>query len=82
MVMATQVVNEGSNMEVYEVGHKVKKEFNLIEAYDMTFEATVTKIMLLLSLYHNDYRRIREEFYRTVNFDILYTAKPKAPEES
>lgn len=82
VVMATQVVNEGSNMEVYEVGHKVKKEFNLIEAYDMTFEATVTKIMLLLSLYHSDYRRIREEFYRTVNFDILYTAKPKAPEES
>lgn len=82
VVMATQVVNEGSNMEVYEVGHKVKKEFNLIEAYDMTFEATVTKIMLLLSLYHNDYRRIRQEFYRTVNFDILYTAKPGAPEES
>ena len=74
VVMATQVVNEGSNMEVYEVGQKVKKEFNLIEAYDMTLEATVTKIMLLQKLWKNDYEKIREEFYRTINFDILYTA--------
>ena len=73
VVMATQVVNEGSNMEVYEVGQRVKKDFNLIEAYDMTFEATVTKIMLLLRLYQNDYAKIRRAFYTTVNFDILYT---------
>lgn len=77
VVMATQVVNEGSNMEVYEVGQRVKKDFNLIEAYDMTFEATVTKIMLLLRLYQNDYGAIRQAFYTTVNFDILYT-KQKA----
>lgn len=72
VVMATQVVNEGSDMEVYEVGQKVKKDFNLIEAYDMTFEATFTKIMQLLAKYGGDQRKIREEFYRTVNFDMLY----------
>ena len=40
VVIATQVVNEGSNMEVYEVGLKVKKDFNLIErclAYYITY---------------------------------------------
>ena len=30
VVMATQVANEGSNMEIYEVGQKVKEDFNLI----------------------------------------------------
>lgn len=73
VVMATQVANEGSNMEVYEVGQKVKKDFNLIEAYDMTLEATITKMMWLMTLPDMDYRKIREEFYRTVNYDILLT---------
>ncbi|MDO4265229.1 MAG: asparaginase [Eubacteriales bacterium] len=75
VVMATQVVNEGSNMEVYEVGQKVKKEFNLIEAYDMTFEATVTKTMFLMQACGGNAERFREAFYQTVNFDILYTRK-------
>ena len=74
VVIATQVVNEGSNMEVYEVGLKVKKDFNLIEAYDMTLEATVTKLMYLMKKYGKDYQAIREEFYKPINFDI---AKPE-----
>ncbi len=74
-VIATQVVNEGSNMEVYEVGQKVKKDFNLIETYDMTLEATITKLMFLMAKYPKDYRRIRKEFYKTVNYDILFPDK-------
>ena len=74
VVIATQVVNEGSNMEVYEVGCKVKKDFNLIEAYDMTLEATVTKMMYLMKKYGKDYHAIRQEFYQPVNNDI---AKPE-----
>lgn len=73
VVMATQVANEGSNMEVYEVGQKVKKDFNLIEAYDMTLEATITKMMWLMTLPDMDYKKIQEAFYRTVNHDILLT---------
>ncbi len=72
VVMATQVVNEGSNMEVYEVGQKVKQDFNLIEAYDMTLEATVTKLMYLMQIHGNDYDKIRKGFYETINFDMLY----------
>ena len=47
--MTTQVTNEGSNMSVYEVGKKIKREFGLLEAYDMTLEAAVTKIMWILT---------------------------------
>ena len=47
VVMTTQVANEGSNMTVYEVGKKVKQDFNMIEAYDMTLEAVITKLMWL-----------------------------------
>ena len=45
IVMTTQVVSEGSNMTVYEVGKKVKQDFDLLEAHDMTLEATITKTL-------------------------------------
>ena len=70
IVMATQVVNEGSNMEIYQVGQKVKKDFNLIEAYDMTLEATVTKMMVLLKRY-TSYSDLRRAFYTEIKYDIL-----------
>ena len=63
-----------SNMEVYEVGLKVKKDFNLIEAYDMTLEAVVTKLMYLMKKYGKDYSAIRNGFYHPINYDI---AKPE-----
>lgn len=72
VVMATQVTNEGSNMSVYEVGHSVKKELGLLEAYDMTLEATVTKLMWILGQ-TTDSKKIRELFYQTINRDILWT---------
>ena len=70
IVMATQVVNEGSNMEIYQVGQKIKKDFSLIEAYDMTLEATITKLMVLLKRY-TSYSDLRRSFYEEVNYDIL-----------
>ncbi len=71
IVIATQVVNEGSDMEIYQVGKKVKKDFKLLEAYDMTFEATVTKAMWLMAKYPGSYREIRSHFCETINHDIL-----------
>ena len=71
VVMTTQVTNEGSNMSVYEVGHSIKKEFGLLEAYDMTLEATVTKLMWILGQ-TEDQKKIRGMFYQTVNRDILW----------
>ncbi len=71
VVMATQVANEGSNMEVYEVGQKVKHDFHLLEAYDMTLEATVTKLMVLMAFCEGNYTAICDGFYKTINYDIL-----------
>lgn len=74
VVMTTQVTNEGSNMSVYEIGHSIKQEFGLLEAYDMTLEATVTKLMWILGQ-TKDPEKVREMFYRTVNRDMLFTSK-------
>ncbi len=71
IVMATQVVNEGSNMEIYQVGQRVKKDFQLMEAYDMTLEATLTKLMYLMARYKGQYDKIRRGFYQEINHDIL-----------
>ena len=70
-VITTQVLNEGSNMEVYEVGQRVKRDFDLLETYDMTFESAITKLMYLMARYPGDYRAIRKGFYETVHYDIL-----------
>ena len=76
VIMTTQVTNEGSNMSVYEIGKTIKKEFGLLEAYDMTLEATVTKLMWILGQTH-DPDMVREMLYSTINRDILYTTKWK-----
>ena len=71
VVVATQVTNEGSNMTVYEVGRNIKKELGLLEIYDMTLEAAVTKMMWILGRTKNP-KEIKELFYKTVNKDILW----------
>lgn len=71
VVMTTQVTNEGSNMSIYEVGKNIKREFGLLEAYDMTLEAAVTKLMWILGQTKNE-KEIRTLFYQTINRDILW----------
>lgn len=73
-VMTTQVANEGSNMTVYEVGRQVKQDFHMIEAYDMTLEATLTKLMWLRGMNYSS-KRLREAFYTEINRDILFRKK-------
>lgn len=48
VVITTQVPHEGSDMSVYRVGLKIKKKYELPEAYDMTTEAVVAKVMWAL----------------------------------
>lgn len=74
VVMTTQVTNEGSNMAIYEVGNVIKREHGLLEAYDMTLEATVTKLMWILGQ-TQDPQKINDLFYQTVNRDMLFTAE-------
>lgn len=61
-------------MSVYEVGKSVKNKFGLLETYDMTLEAAVTKLMWILSLTH-DRDEVRRLFYKPVNYDILYPVR-------
>lgn len=70
VIMTTQVTREGSNMSVYEVGQKIKTAFQLTESYDMTLEATITKLMWILGQTRS-LTKIQEMFYRTINHDIL-----------
>lgn len=70
VVMTTQVMYEGSDMAVYEVGHVAKERYGLIESYDMTLEATVTKLMWIMAQ-TRDPQKIKAIFYTTINHDIL-----------
>ena len=71
VVMTTQVTQEGSNMSVYEVGQKIKNAFGLIESYDMTLEATVTKLMWILGQ-TDDSAEIRRLFQTPVQKDQIF----------
>ena len=70
VVIATQVMLEGSDAEVYEVGFKAVNEYNVLQAYDMTVEAAAVKLMWILGM-TRDFARVRELFYRPVSHDIV-----------
>ncbi|WP_322174895.1 asparaginase [Acutalibacter caecimuris] len=71
VVLATQVPQEGSDLSVYQVGHRVKERYRLLEPYDMTLEATVTKLMWVLGQTHAP-DAVRELFYTPVNYDLVF----------
>lgn len=70
VVMTTQVPNEGSDMTVYNVGKGIKEKLGLIEAFDMTLEAVMPKLMWILAQ-TSDPAEIRHMFYGTIFYDIL-----------
>lgn len=70
VVMTTQVQNEGSNLAVYDVGYYLKHDLALLEAYDMTTEAVLAKLMWILGQ-TGEREKIRELFYKPVARDIL-----------
>ena len=71
IIMSTQVPNEGSDIAVYQVGHYLKENEYVLEAYDMTIESVVTKLMWILA-YTKDIKEIRKLFYTTISNDILF----------
>ena len=71
VVMTTQVPNEGSNLAVYHVGGRLKSALCLLEAYDMTTEAAVAKLMWIMGQ-TRDFDETERLFYRPVARDILY----------
>lgn len=71
VIMMTQVPYEGSDMNVYQVGCMIKEKYELIEAYNMTMEAVVTKLMWIFGQ-TKDASEIRNLFYKPVQFDIIF----------
>ena len=69
-VVCTQVMSEGSDMSVYRVGVRGKEEYGLMESYDMTPEAVVTKLMWASAVAKNR-SELEKLFYKTINNDIL-----------
>jgi L-asparaginase len=61
-------------MTVYEVGRQIKQDFHMIESYDMTLEATITKLMWLRGMNYS-HERLREAFYTEINKDMLFRKK-------
>ncbi|MBQ2445879.1 MAG: asparaginase [Oscillospiraceae bacterium] len=72
IVMTTQVQNEGSNLSTYDVGFHLKNTLQVLEAYDMTTEAVVAKLMWILGK-TSEPTEVRRLFYTPVSHDLLYS---------
>ena len=72
VVLTTQVQREGSDVAVYHVGHRLKNDLGVLEAYDMTCEAVVAKLMWILGR-TRDRAEVERLFYTPVARDILWT---------
>ena len=70
LVVTTQVEQEGSDMDVYQVGRGWKKRFDLIESYAMTYESILTKLMWVLAQ-TKDEEEIKRLFYTMINYDRI-----------
>ena len=73
IVMTTQVQNEGSDLAVYGTGSALARSPGIMEAYDMTTEAAVAKLMWLLPLAASP-ADIPRLFYTPVSKDLLSEA--------
>ena len=70
VVLATQVMLEGSDAEVYEVGFEAVNRYNVLQAYDMTVEAASVKLMWAMAQTH-EFEQVKRLFYQNINNDIL-----------
>lgn len=74
VVMTTQVPLEGSDMSVYEVGKRAKEAYGLVEAFDMTLPAVLTKLMWALGQ-SSDRKQVLALFKKLINRDSLWRAE-------
>lgn len=63
VVITTQVPHEGSNLSVYRVGHIIKEKYRVLEAFNMTTESVIAKMMWALA--YSDSRESFESLFRT-----------------
>ena len=71
IVMTTQVLSEGSDLNVYRVGHSLKSQ-GILEAFDMTTEAVFGKLVWILGLTREP-NEIQRLFYEPIAHDLMIT---------
>ena len=69
VIMTTQVPHEGSDMEIYKVGFRIKKKYEILEAYNMTTETVVCKTMWALA-HSKDDLEFRKLFQTSISKDL------------
>lgn len=70
VVLTTQLENEGSDLSVYHVGSSIKQNLPILEAYDMTTEAVIAKLMWILGR-TSERAEVARLFYTPIACDIL-----------
>ena len=70
IVITTQVPHEGSDLAVYQVGARAAAHPGILQAYTMTVEAVVTKLMWILPQ-TRDLTEIKRLFYTPIACDLL-----------
>ena len=70
IVITTQVPHEGSDLTVYQVGARAAAQPGILQAYTMTVEAVVTKLMWILPQ-TRDLTEITRLFYAPIACDLL-----------
>ena len=68
-VIASQVMLEGSDAEIYEVGFRAMNCDTVLQAFDMTVEAALVKLMWILAE-TKEPAEIKRKFYARMNQDI------------
>ena len=68
MVVTSQSMYEGTDLEVYSVGRAITNKFHVMQGCDMTLEAVWTKLMYILSSTTKT-EEIRKKFYASVQED-------------
>lgn len=69
LVVQTQVLYEGTDMSVYEVGKKYKDQLQVLEAGTMTTEAVYAKLLWLLGTFEGK-EAICHRFVKTIDGDM------------
>jgi len=69
-VIASQVMLEGSDAKLYEVGFRAISQYNVMQAFDMTVEAALVKLMWITAE-TKDAAEIKKLFYTRIHQDIL-----------